>query len=82
MKTKTILSLLALLSTAYSVYISFDVNPDITFYQWFGYKFGVNFSENIPFKLLTITLLFAYGFVATSRSYDSADPKEHDTSDD
>jgi hypothetical protein len=75
MKTKTIVGWLAILSLAYCLYISFEVNPDITFTKWFGYKFGLNVSENIPFKLLTISLLFAYGYLATIRSDDSAETK-------
>lgn len=75
MKLKTIIGWMAVLSLCYSIYISFNINPDITIGTWLGYKFGFNLTENMPFKLVMIMLLVTYGWLATAPSDDSAGPR-------
>lgn len=75
MKLKNTVGLLALLCLGYCVYVSVNVNPDLTIGKWLGYKFGLNLSENVPFKLITIALIGTYGYLATTPSDGSAGPK-------
>lgn len=70
----------AVLIMAFCVYDSCNVNPDLTLCTWFGMKFGINYSQNMPLKLAGLAIVGAWVFYVTSRSDDSSDPKSPDTS--
>lgn len=64
MKAKHIVGLLALAFLSYVVYQSFYTVSDITFWTWFGIKFGINWSSNTEVKILTILLIFCWGYLS------------------
>ena len=64
MKIKNIIGILAILVIIYNVYTNFNIDPDLTITEWFGYKFGFVYNDNLLPKALGVVLIVVYGYLA------------------
>lgn len=70
-KTSKILMIIMMISSLIILVNSFDTQPDIYLWSWFGYEFGISFLTPLLWlKIVTISIMFylIYDYTKTKNS--------------
>lgn len=64
---KNFLFLCAMLLTMYAIVLTFNSVPDVTFWKWFGWNYGINYTDHMIPKLLAMGAWVLYILVPSPK---------------